>query len=206
MAAITLTSTSTLAGRLLGKSGNDALRSLMLVVAGSALIALSAQLAVRLPFSPVPVTGQTFAVLVVGMAFGPRLGALTVIAYLLEGLFLPVFAEARTWAHPFTLWTAGYLFGFVAAAYAAGLLAERGWDRRPSTTALAMLIGNLVIYVPGLAWLSYMYSANTDLVGAALLATVATSGFLVFLVGDAIKLALAVVAFPAAWKWVGGRK
>ena len=206
MAAISLTSPSTLAGRLLGGTGSDALRSLILVLAGSALIALSAQFAFRLPFgwfAPVPVTGQTFAVLVVGMAFGPRLGALTVAAYLLEGLFLPVFAEARTWAHPLTFWTAGYLVGFVPAAYAAGWLAERGWDRRPATTALAMLLGNAAIYIPGMLWLAYAYSAKTDLGAMAILNSTVKDGFTYFIVGDLVKIGLAVAAFPVAWKLVG---
>lgn len=203
MAAISLSSPSTLAGTLLGRSQSDPIRLLLLVLAGSALIALSAQLAVRLPFSPVPVTGQTFAVLVIGMAFGSRLGALTVLAYLAEGLFLPVFAEARTWFHPLTMWTVGYLFGFVLAAFAAGWLAERSWDRRPLTTALAMLAGNLLIYLPGLAWLAYMYAGANGQAGTALLATTVTAGLLPFIPGDLAKLALAVAALPVAWKLVG---
>ena len=209
MAATTLTSPSTLAGAWLGKSEHSTLRILLLVLAGSALIALSAQFAFRLPFgwfAPVPVTGQTFAVLVIGMAFGPKLGALTVIAYLLEGLFLPVFAEARTWSHPLTFWTAGYLVGFVLAAYATGWLAEKGWDRRPTTTALAMLVGNAAIYAPGMLWLAYAYSAKTDLAAMAILQSTVKDGFTYFIVGDLMKIALAVAAFPIAWKLVGKGK
>ena len=202
MASLTLTPSSTLAEAVFGKTENSLLRSLMLIVAGSALIALSAQLAIRLPFSPVPVTGQTFAVLIIGMAYGSRLGSLTVLAYLLEGLFLPVFAEARTWFHPFTLWTAGYLIGFVFAAFATGWLAEKGWDRHALTTALAMLIGNLAIYIPGLLWLATMYVTNTEMALVPLALTVFIKGFSVFLVGDIAKLVLAVLAFPAVWKWV----
>ena len=124
------------------------------------------------------------------------------IAYLAEGVFLPVFAEFRTWAHPFTLWTAGYLFGFIGAAWLTGWLAERGWDRRPLSTAAAMVLGNVVIYIPGLMWLGYMYAANTDFAGTALLSVVAIKGFVLFLVGDGLKLVLAMVAFPAAWRWL----
>lgn len=210
MAAFSLnpsqTLTDTLFGRTSGTSAQQLLRSLLLVTAGSLFIALSAQLAIRLPFSPVPVTGQTFAVLIVGMAFGSRLGALTVLAYLAEGLFLPVFAEARTWFHPVTPWTAGYLVGFVAAAYVTGWLAENGWDRRPLSTAAAMVVGNLAIYVPGMLWLSYMFASNTDLAGMALASTVFIKGFSLFLIGDLAKIILAVVAFPAAWKFVNRKK
>lgn len=202
MAVLSLNPSPTLADTLLGQSGRSLLRSLLLVVAGSAFIALSAQLAIRLPFSPVPVTGQTFAILVVGLVYGSRLGALTVLAYLAEGLFLPVFAEARTWFHPATLWTAGYLTGFVFAAYVTGWLAEQGWDRRPLSTAAAMVLGNLVIYAPGMSWLAIMYASNTDLAGMAIVSSVLIKGFSLFLVGDLAKLALAMLAFPAAWKWV----
>ena len=97
-----------------------------------------------------------------------RLGALAALAYLAEGMFLPVFAEFRTWAHPFTMWTAGYLVGFVGAAWLTGWLAERGWDRRPVSTAAAMLLGNVVIYIPGTIWLGYMYATNTEMAGTAL--------------------------------------
>ena len=194
-----------LGNALIGREKRSLLVSLLLVVAGSCFIALSAQFAIRLPFSPVPITGQTFAVLVVGMAFGARLGAITVIAYLLEGLFLPVFSEARTWAHPATLWTIGYLFGFVIAAFTAGWLAEKGWDRKPTSTALAMLIGNVVIYVPGLLWLGYMFWVNTGITEMPLIATVFAKGFVPFIIGDGIKLVLATLALPLAWKWVQGQ-
>lgn len=202
MSAFTLTPSPTLAATLIGAPARSALVSLLLVLGGSLLIAASAQIAFRLPFSPVPITGQTFAVLMVGMVLGSRLGALAVIAYLAEGIFLPVFAEFRTWAHPFTLWTAGYLFGFIGAAWLTGWLAERGWDRRPLSTAAAMVLGNVVIYIPGLMWLGYMYAANTDFAGTALLSVVAIKGFVLFLVGDGLKLVLAMVVFPAAWRWL----
>ena len=132
MAAFTLTPSQTLSSALIGPRAHSMLVSIMLVLGGSLLIAASAQLALRPPISPVPITGQTFAVLIVGMALGSRLGALAALAYLAEGMFLPVFAEFRTWAHPFTMWTAGYLVGFVGAAWLTGWLAERGWDRRRS--------------------------------------------------------------------------
>ena len=104
---------------------------------------------------PVPITMQTFGVLVVGAIYGWRLGAATVAAYLVEGAIgLPVFAGFTSGLATLFGPTGGYLFGFVAAAAVVGWLAERGWDRNILTMALAMLIGNVVLYVPGLVWLS----------------------------------------------------
>lgn len=171
------------------------LRHALLVLGGSLFIAVMAQLSFRFPASPIPITGQTFAVLIVGMALGSRLGALAALAYCLEGIYFPVFAEMRTWAHPFTLYTAGYLVGFIGAAYVTGWLAERGWDRSDVGTGLAMLAGNLVLYVPGLIWLNVMMSP-------ASFGTVLTAGFGVFIIGDMIKLALAMILFPVAWRLI----
>jgi biotin transport system substrate-specific component len=203
MTAFPLIPSSTLSATLIGTRVHSSLVSLLLVVGGSLLIAASAQVAIRLPISPVPITGQTFAVLIVGMALGSRLGTLAVITYLAEGIFLPVFTEFRTWAHPLTLWTAGYLFGFIGAAYLTGWLAERGWDRHPITTATAMLLGNIAIYIPGMLWLGYMYATTADLTGMmALVSVVMVKGFALFLIGDGLKLLLAMAVFPMAWKWV----
>jgi biotin transport system substrate-specific component len=190
----------TLSGHILPRlfAETPILRQIFLVLTGSLFIAAMAQLSFRLLGSPVPVTGQTFAVLLVGMALGSRLGALAVLAYCLEGIYLPVFAEARTWAHPFTLYTAGYLFGFIGAAYVAGFLAERGWDRSVIGTALAMLIGNAVIYVPGMLWLGYMLAP-------APVTDVMYKGMAVFMVGDAFKIILAVALFPTLWKMLNRR-
>ena len=177
-------------------ANNLLLRQALMVLAGSLFIALMAQCAFRLPSSPVPVTGQTFAVLIVGMALGSRLGALAAIAYCLEGLYFPVFAEMRTWWDPRTILTAGYLIGFVGAAYVTGWLAERGWDRSDVGTGLAMLAGNLVLYVPGLIWLNIMlrekYSFDVIL----------AFGFGNFIIGDLIKLALAMILFPMVWRLI----
>ena len=167
----------------------------LLVVAGSLLIALAAQVAVPLPWSPVPVTGQTFAVLLIGAAFGGRLGAATVALYLAEGLAgLPVFAPGGPVGPARFLGpTGGYLLGFVAAAYVVGTLAERGWDRRLVTAALAMLLGEVVIYAFGLAGLARFVPADRLL----------TAGLLPFIPGDLVKLALAALALPTAWRLVG---
>ncbi len=169
------------------------------VLAGSVLIALAARVAIPLPFSPVPVTGQTFAVLLIGAALGARLGAATVVAYLVEGVAgLPVFAGGTSaWslssipgvpviAGP----TAGYLVGFVAAAAIVGALAERGFDRRVPTTVIAMVLASVAIYAFGVAWLARYVGADRAI----------PLGLTPFLLGDALKIALAASALPLAWR------
>lgn len=164
----------------------------LLAVGGTLLLALSAQVAVPLPFSPVPVTGQTFAVLLIGAALGARLGAATVLLYLAEGVAgLPVFTPGATvgfarLAGP----TGGYLAGFVVAAFVVGLLAERGWDRRVGTAALAMLAGEAVIYAIALPSLARFVPAERLL----------DAGLWPFVAGDLYKLALAALALPVAWR------
>jgi len=180
--------------------GEGLWREALLVLGGSVLIALAAQVAIPLPFSPVPVTGQTFAVLLVGALLGSRRGALSLLAYLAEGAVgLPVFAGGGS-GLPWLLGpTGGYLVGFVAAAFVTGWLTERGWDRRIHTTALAMLIGNGVIYLCGLPWLARFVGADRVL----------ALGLWPFVPGDLIKLALAALALPSGWKLmaqVGRRK
>lgn len=171
-------------------------RNILLVLAGSILIALSAQIAI--PFYPVPFTGQTFAVLMVGITLGSVRGALAVIAYLLEGLFgLPVFAQGGATATLFGP-TLGYLLGFVPAAFIVGYLAERGWDRHPISTALAMLIGNGVIYIPGLIVLSTFLGKD--------LAATLSLGLVPFVLGDLIKLALATALMPLAWRLLNAKR
>lgn len=165
-----------------------------LILAGSVVVALAAQLAVRLPFSPVPVTGQTLAVLLVAALWGSKRGSLAVLAYLLEGLLgLPVFAGGLSGPAVLAGPTGGYLIGFVAAAFCVGRLAEQGWDRRIITTALAMALGNAVIYAAGLAWLAILVGRDHVL----------ALGLYPFLPGDLLKLILAALLLPAGWKWPG---
>lgn len=164
-----------------------------LVLAGSLFIALSAQFALPLPFSPVPITGQTLAVLLTGAMLGSRRGALSALAYLGEGLAgLPVFAGGAAGAAHLVGPTGGYLAGFVAAAYVTGALAERGWDRRAGTVVLAMLLGNLVLYGPGLAWLARFAGMDKAL----------ALGLYPFLVGDLLKILVAASMLPLGWKLV----
>ena len=162
-----------------------------LVIGGSLLIGLCAHLKVLLPFSPVPVTGQTFAVLMIGALLGARRGCLAVLAYIIEGAAgLPVFAVG---AGPAVLAgpTGGYLFGFIPAVYITGRLAEKGWDRRIGTTVLAMVFGNLVIYTFGLFWLCCLTGFNM---------MVLTIGLSPFIIGDLAKIILAAILLPSGWK------
>jgi len=167
-----------------------------LVLGGSLLIALCTQVAIGYP---VPVTGQTFAVLVAGMLLGSRRGALCVLTYLAEGAAgLPVFAHGKAGMAVLFGPTGGYLIGFVAAAYVVGTLAERGWDRRAGTTVLAMVLGNLVLYAAGLIWLTCWAHVLGNALGGGVLAI----GLVPFLAGDILKILLAVALLPTGWKLI----
>jgi biotin transport system substrate-specific component len=169
-------------------------REVALILGGSLLIALSAQLQFVLPFSPVPMTGQTFAVLLLGALYGSKRGPATVVTYLALGAMgLPVFAGGAFGLARFVGPTAGYLVGFLAAAFVVGFLSERGWDRKPWATAVSMLIGNGMIYVAGVLWLSRFVGWQAVL----------SIGVLPFLAGDALKIALATILLPAGWKLIG---
>jgi biotin transport system substrate-specific component len=169
-------------------------RELALVLGGSLLIALAAQIQIVLPFSPVPVTGQTFAVLLLGALYGSRRGPATVATYITLGILgLPVFAGATAGMARLLGPTAGYLIGFIVAAFVVGLLSERGWDRKPWTTAASMIIGNVVIYIVGITWLSRFVGWEAVL----------SLGVLPFLAGDALKIALATVLLPTGWRLIG---
>ena len=162
----------------------------IVVICGSLILGLSAQVKVYLPISPVPITGQTFAVLMLAALLGSRRGVLAMIAYLIEGASgLPVFAGGIGIAVLIGP-TGGYLVGFVAAAYVVGKLAEMGWDRRVSTTIVAMLAGEIVLYTFGVCWLAIMTNIRTALV----------IGLYPFIVGDILKVILAAAVLPAGWK------
>ena len=176
-----------------------AARRVALVALGIAALVIAAK--IRVPLWPVPVTMQTFAVLTIGAAYGARLGALTVIGYLALGaLGFDVFtsSSAGTSGIAYMLGgTGGYLLGFVLAAALLGALARRGWDRSAAGMAGAFLLGEVAIYVPGLLWLGHLYAAEHGW------AWVLGAGLWPFLVGDALKLALAALVLPLAWKAVG---
>jgi biotin transport system substrate-specific component len=183
--------TETLVGAFLAPM--DWTRSLGLVLGFSVLTALAAQIVIPLPWGPVPITGQTFAVLLTGTLLGSRLGAMAMLVYLIEGAAgLPFFAAggsgmARLVFSP----TSGYLLAFPAAAFLTGSLAERGWDKRFLTAAAAMALGSLVILLCGWSWLAIWFRNP----GYA-----ASAGVVPFLPGDVIKIALAAAALPAGWK------
>jgi biotin transport system substrate-specific component len=176
----------------------ERLRDAALVLGYAALTGLAAQLAIKLPFTPVPITGQTFAVLLGAAALGWRRAAAGMALYLAVGLAgLPWFAEARGGLDTLTAPSFGYLFGFLLAAAVVGRLAAVGLDRTPPRTVLTMVVGNLVIYAFGLPWL--MATVDVGLREGLRL------GVTPFLAGDALKLLLAAGLLPGAWALAGRR-
>jgi biotin transport system substrate-specific component len=175
--------------------------SMGLVVSFALLTALAAQVTIPLPFTPVPISGQTFAVLLSGAALGSRLGATSQMLYWgLGALGLPFYAEAGGgWEHA-TGATAGYLVGFVVAAYVVGALAERRQDRTVATAIPAFLTGSVIIYLFGVSWLWYSVESFTTADQAI------AAGLTPFVIGDIIKIVLAGVALPTAWKLVGSAR
>lgn len=184
----------TLLGTLWPASGGTrVLRAMLVVALGSLLMTVTAK--VQIPFWPVPMTMQTFAALVLGMACGARLGMAAVLAYLVQGAAgLPVFAGGAGLAYlagP----TGGYLVGFVLAAGLTGWLASRGFDRSPLRTVIAMLAGDALILGLGVAYLSTLIGLEKAI----------TAGLLPFLAAEAFKILLAAAVLPGAWRLVGRR-
>lgn len=175
------------------------IRHLFLALVGTAILTISAKF--KVPMIPVPISMQTFAVLVIGMVYGWKLGGATVLLYLLQGAVnLPVFAgtpEKGIGLVYMTGTTGGYLFGFLVAAVVCGWLAERGWDRRVLTTLAAMVIGNAIIYLFGIGWLGTVLGWDKPIL---------TYGLYPFLAGDAVKIILAMCVLPVAWKWVNNKR
>lgn len=196
----------TLANRLWpAASSNQLLRAALLAILGSALVAICAQ--VSIPMVPVPMTLQTLAVLTIGGAYGSRLGAATLALYALEGAAgLPVFANFQAGLFLPTgeiIATGGYIVGFVIAAGLVGWLAERGWDRSIARMFAAMLLGAVVLYVPGLIWLTAWLIVLKGMTFSAATIVAFSSGLIPFVWGDLLKAALAALAFPAAWMVLG---
>lgn len=168
-----------------------------LVFGGAVLTAIAAQIAI--PMWPVPITGQTFAVLLVGAVLGASRGALSMITYFSLGAAgLPVFTGAVAGITFGT--TFGYLVGFIAAAALVGWFSQLDWHKKASGVFASFAIGNAVIYLFGLPWLAF---ALSNLNVANDFGAVVTAGLIPFLVGDAIKMALAAAALPLAWKYLG---
>lgn len=171
-------------------------RHLALILIGAAIVALTAQ--IYIPTQPVPFTGQTFGVLVVGGALGFRRGAAALGLYVLIGAIgIPVYSEGRAGTEVLLGVTGGYLLGFILAAAIVGRLAELGWDRQIGGALLMMLIGTATIYALGVPWLK----ATTGMSWSDTIA----AGLTPFLVWDAAKLAVAAALFPTAW-WLIGRR
>jgi biotin transport system substrate-specific component len=169
----------------------------VLVILGSLLMVLLAQLSIKLPFTPVPVTGQTLGVLLIGGSLGAARGAASMALYLLFILVgLPFGAgwEGGADLLSFTSATGGYLFGFVIAAAAVGKLAEKGWDRNPVKAIAAFVIGEIIVFAIGVTWLAQAFGISG---GEAL-----DAGFYPFVLGDILKVLLASAALPAAWRFV----
>lgn len=167
-----------------------AVRAVTLVLAGTALLTLSAKVAV--PLGPVPFTMQTAVVLAIGMTYGPRLGTATLATYLAEGAMgLPVFALGGGAAYLTTSPTAGFLWGMLAAAALMGVLVERGFDTTVPRALVALLAGTVVIFAVGLTWLAMQFGWSTAI----------ESGLTPFLASEAFKVALVAVTLPGA-RWL----
>ena len=215
----TATTNMVLSDRLWDADGSVLwIKRAILLVAGIAALAISAK--IQFMTVPVPVTLQMLVVMVIGAAYGPKLGAATVASYLALGVQgLPVFAGAV--AGPAYLFgpTGGYLLGFVIAAYAVGRLAAAGWDRSPVRMAAAMAVGTLCVYIPGVIWLSSgaaLFGGSFSAIVSGFVGDEAFAGYgwanwyaygvKTFIWVDAIKLVVAVIAFPAIWKLVGNAR
>ena len=171
-------------------------RYVLLALAGSALITICTQISI--PLFPVPMTLQTFAVFLIGLTYGWRLGGITVSLYLLEGAIgLPVFSGGKGGMIVFMGPTAGYLVGFLLAATACGWFAERGFDRSYFRLFLSLIVGNILIYTPGLFWLGTLIGWDKP---------VLEYGLYPFIGGDLLKIAMAVLLLPTVWKIVNRLK
>lgn len=186
-----------LVDRLWPSADRPLVRQAALAVLGSLLLWASAK--VQVPMWPVPMTMQSFVVLVIGMAYGSRLGAATVAFYLAQGAAgLPVFAGTPQHGIGIAYMvgpTGGYLVGFLLVAVTMGWLAERGWDRTLPKAVAAMAIGTVLLFVPGVAWLAVLIGPTKAV----------AAGLLPFVVGSLVKLALAAAVLPLAWRAVEAR-
>ncbi len=172
----------------------------LLAFAGSWLVAGLAQIEIKLPFTPVPITGQTLGVLLVGASLGAGLGGVSIALYLAQGAIgFPFFSggDSGTEFLRLSAATGGYLWGFVLSAVVVGWLAERRWDRSIRSSIGAMFLGEVVLYLVGIPWL--MRAIDVSLADALEL------GLAPFVIGDTLKLLLAAGLLPAGWRLVGKR-
>ena len=196
-----LTMTDRVLTEAVGATQGTALRikQVAMVLAGIVVLAVSAKISV--PMWPVPITMGTFAVLTLGAAYGPTLGLVTILGYMLVGaLGLNVFAGSSAEAYGLTYMmggTGGYLVGYVLATVALGAFARAGYDRSIGGMTIALLVGNALIYVPGLLWLGQLYGWDKPILAW---------GLTPFLIGDAVKLVLAALLVPGLWKLIGNAR
>ncbi|MGC9220022.1 MAG: biotin transporter BioY [Solirubrobacteraceae bacterium] len=184
----TLPGARVLADALPGERGRD----LLLVLAGAGLTTLGAQVAIHVPGSPVPITGQTLGVVLAGATLGARRGGLSQLVYLLLGLFLPVYANGQSGLAVVTGANGGYMFGFIIAGTLVGWAAEHHAERRLLIAPFTFALGQLAIFGIGVPWLKFVTGMSwTDAVHA---------GFLPFIVGGAVKAVAAATAMPTAWR------
>ena len=170
------------------------LRDALLIIGGCLFTAALAQVKIPLGFTPVPITGQTLAVLLVGAALGSWRGGAALLLYLMAGTWLPFYAGGAS-GFVGSIASGGYIVGFVPAAFVVGWLCERGWDRKP-WVLLAMLAGNVILYIPGLLWLSTFAPVESRW------ATTLEWGLFPFIIGDLLKLGLAALLLPGSWALV----
>jgi len=184
-----------------GPSTGTALRVKQVVMVVAGIIALAIFAKIKVPMFPVPITMGTFAVLTIGAAYGPRLGLTTILGYMIVGaLGFDVFATSTAENAGLTYMmgsTGGYLVGYVLATLALGCAARAGWDRSVLLMAAAMLVGNALIYLPGLAWLGTLYGWDKPILAW---------GLTPFLIGDALKLGVAALLVPGLWKLIGNAR
>jgi biotin transport system substrate-specific component len=183
----------------------------LVVVAGSLVVAALAQLSITLPFTPVPITGQTLGVLVVGASLGALRGGLSLLVYIGWGAIgLPFFAEGNggTEFLGATAATGGYLWGFIVAAAVVGWLAERGWDRNFGSAIGTFVLGEVIVFAFGVIWLAQAIDVPIEASTPCSLASgkgcdALQLGLYPFVIGDLLKLLIAAGALPAAWKLLG---
>lgn len=202
MLTVTTTTGETLAQRLLPRQGileHKAVSSAVLVVAGCLLTALLAQIRFYLPFTPVPIVASTMGALLAGSLLGSRLGLASMLLYLAMGAIgFPFFTAGNSGIAYMQGATFGYLLAYPVAAAVMGWFAERGWDRNVATNVIALVIGSSIFYVLGASWMAF--GLGMGIASAVML------GVVPFLIGDTLKIGIAVWVMPGAWRLLGINK
>ena len=176
---------------------NSLLAEIQILLTFNMLLVACSYISINLPFSPIPITGQTFGILLVAMVLGRVRGTAVVLAYLLEGAAgMPVFAGGTAGIAKFFGPTGGYLLGFLVSAYLVGYLADKGWDKSYGKTLIAMIAGTAIIFICGLAQLSFFVPMETLLI----------MGLTPFIAGAIIKIAVASAILPSVWKYINHSK